>query len=198
MKIICNNYYNYILFMQIQLLTTRFNDTTWKQNYDYKERNGIKGCIYGSATKIKDAIPLNNLVFIIEMNNSSNKIEGIGLIFNIVHFDKYYKIYESGTYNRYIYKSNYRIDRSNLQFDLLESLENICFKGKTHLKRGIGFTSIPEKLKRSLNYDINSLLKNEFIKNFGKDIVESNDKTQETQETQENHKKKKKKLIIIE
>ncbi len=175
--------------MQIQILTTRFNNDTWIENCDYKERNGIKGCIYGSATKIKWAIPLNILVFIIEMNNSTNHIEGIGLVRNFTHFDKYYKIYDSGTYNRYVYKSDYRIDRSCLQVELVETLEKICFKGKTHLKRGIGFTSIPEKLKRNIEsceFDIEKCIKTEFIEKFGKSTLEI-DKSH----------KKKRKLIII-
>jgi hypothetical protein len=183
--------------MQIPLLTTRFNNQTWKENYDYKKRNNIKGCIYGSATKIKESIPLNNLVFIIEMNNSTNKIEGIGLVFNITHFDKYYKIYDSGTYNRYIYKSNYIIDNNSLPVELLELLEKICFKGKTHLKRGIGFTSIPEKLKRMLNCDIHSMIKNEFIKKFGKNVIETY-KEEEKIEKPKKEEKKKKKLKIID
>lgn len=172
--------------MQIPLLTTRFNNDTWNENSNYKERNKIQGCIYGSATKIKCTIPLNNLVFIIEMNNSKNNIEGIGLVRNFTHFDKYYKIYDSGTYNRYVYKSDYRIDRSCLQVELVEVLEKMCFKGKSHLKRGIGFTSIPEKLKRNMYYDIEKCIKNEFIEKFGKSTVEIN----------KPHKKKPKLIII--
>ena len=130
----------------IQLLTTRFNDQTWSENCNYREKCKMNGCIYGSATKIKETIPLNSIVIVVEMNNSKNKIEGISLIRNFNHFDKYYKIYQDGNYNRYIYKSEYRIDRINIDPIILHIFDYILFKEKTHLKRGIGLTTIPEKL----------------------------------------------------
>jgi len=74
---------------------------------------------------------------------------GIGLIRNRPTFDKYYKIYENGNYNRYIYKSEYHLDRDVLQrhnAKLVEALDYILFKEKTHLKRGTGFVTVPAKL----------------------------------------------------
>jgi len=185
--------------MQIPVLTTRFNEETWLENNAYRERNKIKGCIYGSATKMKSTIPLNNLVFIIEMNNSTNQIEGISLVRNFVHFDKYYKIYSSGTYNRYIYKSEYRIDCTLLDQELVKILNHICFKGKTHLKRGIGFTSIPEKLKKtveSAEFNIEKIIRREFKEKFSNSepVLEILTKTK----TKPKPKKEKKKLIIID
>ena len=49
-----------------------------------------------------------------DQNNSKNKIEGIGLIRNRTHVDKYYKIYHEGNYNRYVYKGNYYLNREKL------------------------------------------------------------------------------------
>jgi hypothetical protein len=83
------------------------------------------------------------------MNNSKNRIEGIGLIRNRTHVDRYYKIYHEGNYNRYIYQSKYHIFREQIlehNEKLVKILDYILFKEKTHLKRGSGFTSIPEKL----------------------------------------------------
>ena len=181
--------------MVIHLLTTRFDNNTWQENCYYREKNGMGGCIYGSATKIKEKIPLGDLVFIIEMNNSTNQILGIGLCRNMIHLDKYYKIYSSGTYNRYTYKSEYRLDRlyPSLDPDLIAILEKICFKGKTHLKRGIGFTSIPEALKRGLDYDLEKAIRDAFLKNFGNYVIEE-DLTME----QEQKQNKKPKLVIVE
>jgi len=157
--------------MDIPVLTTRFDKNTWLENLNYKERNQIDGCIYVSETKMKSTIPLNNIVFVVEMNNSTNKIEGISLLRNISHFDKYYKIYSSGTYNRYIYKSNYRIDRIELNQELLLIIDKLCFKGSTHLKRGIGFTTIPEKLRKTASYDLELMIKDEFLKKFGNTFI---------------------------
>jgi len=181
--------------MVIHLLTTRFDNNTWQENCAYRERNGMRGCIYGSATRIKERIPLGDLVFIVEMNNSTNQIMGIGLCRNMIHLDKYYKIYSSGTYNRYTYKSDYMLDRYSpyLDSEFIETLEKICFKGKTHLKRGIGFTSIPDVLKRGLDYDIEKVITDAFLKTFGKNVVDNQESKLESE-----HQKRKPKLVIVE
>ena len=41
------------------------------------------------------------------MNNERNRIEGIGLIKNLLVVDKRHKIYENNDYNRYIYIVNF-------------------------------------------------------------------------------------------
>jgi hypothetical protein len=89
-----------------------------------------------------------SLVFIVEMNNSQNKVLGIGLIRNLHVTTKTYKIYESGNFNRYVFVGKYRVDRSELPADLLQILDHILFKERTHLKRGSGITTIPDKLFR--------------------------------------------------
>jgi hypothetical protein len=104
------------------------------------------------------------------MNNSLNRIEGIGLIKNKIYFDNYYKIYSDGNYNRFVYKSNYRVDRNHLELyysDILSLFELILFKGKTHLKRGFGITQVPEKLidkyYRDENADVDTNANNKQI-----------------------------------
>ena len=51
------------------------------------------GALYGSPVKIKDNIPLHTAIYVIEMNNSTNVIEGIGMIKNENVLDKHYRIY---------------------------------------------------------------------------------------------------------
>jgi len=134
--------------MSIPIITTRFNTDTYTENKTFREKNNI-GCIYGPSRHMSWKIPSDSLVFVIEMNNSTNKIEGIGLIRNRVRHDKHYRIYESGNYNRYAYSSQFRLDREILQAyepNIVALLDIIIFKGKTHLKRGCGFTIIPKKL----------------------------------------------------
>jgi hypothetical protein len=135
--------------MTIMIASTRFNAYTWNENINYRNKIRHNGCIYGCPQKISYKIPDESLLYIFEMNNSLNRIEGIGLIKNKLHYDNYYKIYSDGNYNRFIYKSNYRIDRNHLETnypDILSLFEIILFKGKTHLKRGFGITQVPEKL----------------------------------------------------
>jgi len=98
-------------------------------------------------------------VFVVEMNNSRNRIEGIGLVRNRLSLDKN-RIYSEINYNRFVYYGKYRLGREKLieeNSDLVETLDAILFKGKTHMKRGIGYTRITEKimnLKRCEHIDI--------------------------------------------
>jgi len=135
----------------ISIVTSRFNKETWRENCEYRERMEYPGCIYNSPQQLSSKIHPNSLVFVIEMNNSTNQIQGIGLIFNKVHLDKYYKVYQIGNYNRYTYLGDHRIDRHDLLADhpaLVYILDYILFKEKTHMKRGSGMTQVPEKLLR--------------------------------------------------
>ena len=151
----------------ITIASTRFNKQTWNENCSYREKRKLPGCIYCSPLPLSSRISPNSLLFVIEMNNSRNKIEGIGLIHNYLQIDKYY-VYDNGNYNRYIYKSNYRIDRTMLKHyntPLVNILDHILFKEKTHLKRGSGITTVPDKLLRhSVCSDIN--IKDELITIF--------------------------------
>lgn len=154
------------------LVSTRFTNDTWNTNQNYREKIGHNGCIYGSPQEMSPKILIDSMVFVIEMNNSKNQIEGIGLIKNRSHVDKYYKIYGDGNYNRYIYKSEYRLDRQDILRNnekMVRILDYILFKGYTHLKRGSGFTSIPEKLLAHPicdNLNIKEEIKNIFVKYF--------------------------------
>jgi hypothetical protein len=137
-------------------------------------------CIYGSPQQMTEKIPLNSLVFVVEMNNSTNKIEGIGLIRNLLNHEKKIRVYQTGNYNRYTYQGNFRIDRCTIEFvcpQILQILEKLVFTGKTHLKRGAGFTRIPEKLykhhkilenynytEQQIKYEIATLFKRQFTK----------------------------------
>ena len=151
------------------LSTTRFINSTWESNTNYRKKHNISGCIYGSPLEMSPKILYDSLVFIVEMNNEKNNIEGIGLVRNRPYLDKYYNIYKDGNYNRFIYKSNYYIDREKLiRYDeaLVNLLEYILFKEKSHLKRGSGFTTITSKLVASKKkeeckkLDLNKIINN--------------------------------------
>jgi len=136
---------------KIHIVTSRFNDATWSQNIEFRAKHNLIGCVYGTPLQITQRIPLNSIVFVVEMNNSINKIEGIGLIKNFIQVNKKYCVYEIGNYNRYIYGSDYHINRTEIESynpELVRILDHILFKEKTHLKRGSGLTSLPDKLLR--------------------------------------------------
>lgn len=128
-------------------MTTRFNTETWQENCRWREKNNFKGCIYNSPIRIKDNIPLNISLYVIEMNNDCNQIEGIGIIKNYIQTDKKYKIYSDSNYNRYTYHGKYRISREMIQNKKeLEKLEQSLFKGKGHLKRGQGILNVSNNI----------------------------------------------------
>jgi len=130
--------------------TCRFNDETWQANCEYRERLDHAGCLYGVPMKVTHTIPLNTILFVIEMNNARNKIMGIGLIRNMIEPERF-NIYQTelGNYNRYVYKGENRLDREFLlehNPKLVEIFDYILFKEKTHLKRGSGFIRVPVRL----------------------------------------------------
>lgn len=167
------------------LACTRFNNTTYEENINYRNKNN-ELCIYGSTLKIRDKYPVGSLLFIIEMNNEKNKIEGIGLVKNLLVHDKRHKIYENSEYNRYIYRGKYWLSRDQInefEPEILEICENILFKGKSHLKCRIGITVITEKLFIHWNYNLTELkcmIKNLFDhyyknNNISEEIYEENE-----------------------
>jgi hypothetical protein len=130
------------------VVTTRFNNETLEANYAYRQKRGYT-CLYCSPLELSHKIYYDTPVFVIEMNNSKNKVEGIGLIKNSPFTDKYCKVHEDGNINRYIYIGNYFIERSKiveLNNSLLLILDDCLFKGRTHSKRGSGLSLFPEKL----------------------------------------------------
>ena len=138
------------------LVTSRFTNDTLETNRNYKRKKNITGCIYGSPQEMSPKIMYDSLVFVIEMNNDTDSIAGIGLVRNRPDLNKYYRIYEHGDYNRYIYKGGYRIDRTALwehNSALVKVLEYVLFGEKTHLKRGSGFTTVTQKLLKSKNHE---------------------------------------------
>lgn len=129
--------------------TTRFNNKTYKELKRYKELKNISGCIYNVSKPIAINIDKNDILYVVEMNNDTNKIIGIGMIQNKLNYDTH-EIYSDKNYNRYTYIGKYRLDREELISNsdnkkLIEILEEKIFKGKSHLKRGQGITRIPEK-----------------------------------------------------
>jgi hypothetical protein len=161
------------------VVTGRFNSETLISIYEYRRRHEFK-CMYCCPSKLSPKIPHDTLVFVIEMNNSTNMIEGIGLIKNKPEMEKYYKVHLDGNTNRYIYIGKYFIDRKTMEDynpHLVQILEQILFKGKTHSKRGSGLTIIPEKvLKLDICKDINikKEIKDVFINTFSSDSMEDN------------------------
>jgi len=140
------------------VVTVRFNNETLEKNYAYRRKKEFV-CMYCTPMGLSPKISYSSPVFVIEMNNSTNKIEGIGFIKNNIIKEKYHKVHEDGNTNRYTYVGKHFMDRELIERYnplLVYVLDQILFKGKTHSKRGTGLTLIPEKvLKFEVCQDIN-------------------------------------------
>ncbi len=130
-------------------LTTRFTDDTLFENIRYRELNQI-ACIYNVAVPISEQHPYKDL-YVIEMNNTQNKVNGIGIINKKVYPRE--KVYSDPSYNRYTYKGKRYIPRSRIPLSILEELEQKLFYGKGHMKRGKSMTKFPDKWLKKEYYD---------------------------------------------
>jgi hypothetical protein len=109
------------------------------------------------------------------MNINENKIEGIGLIKNVLVYNRTHKIHENNEYNRYIYQGKYWLSRTQIlafNFEILNIFDDILFKGKSHLKNKIGIRIITDNLfVHWPSYDLITLknkVKNVFLHYFQK------------------------------
>ncbi len=181
---------NTIYKLMFYLACTRFNNTTYAENTNYRNKNN-EIAIYGTTLKIRNIYNVGTLIFIVEMNNEQNKIEGIGLIKNLLVYDKRYKIYDNDEYNRYIYKGKYWLSRNQINNEnekIIEIFENILFKGKSHLKCRIGITIITEKLFVHWNYDLQilkNMVKCVFLSYFKYNIDDENIKEVDKEDEEE-------------
>ena len=133
-------------------VTSRFTKTTEDECKRYLTRIGEPWkCLYGSSNLISSSVPGGGLVFVIEMRINTqgekrdmwlpddNQISGIGMIVNQeVLPDFYCDVYENKLFNQFTYMGKERIDRTELLRMnplLIELLDTILFKGKTHQKR---------------------------------------------------------------
>lgn len=135
----------YKLNLKHHLLTSRFNNNTWQENEKYRQSHTKIGCVYCSPGPIASHISTDKVIFILEMNNDTNKIIGIGMIRNHP-FCNQFSVYENNNYNRYIYTGKHRIDRTQMtqeEEEILKIFDVLCFKGNKHMKRGQGLTSFP-------------------------------------------------------
>lgn len=127
------------------ILTSRFNNNTCQENKFYRDRYKNIGCIYCSPSRVTHEIPLERIMFILEMNNDINKIVGIGMVRNHEYINKY-MVYQNRNYNRYVYVGKHRIDRCEMTKEediIMQALDILCFTGYKHMKRGQGLRQFP-------------------------------------------------------
>ena len=137
--------YTYQQSLRSTLVTTRFNHQTWAENQAYLANTPFQ-CIYASITPLAQSVAERSPVFVLEMNNDTNTILGIGLVLNVPIINKY-NIYQTDTkHNQYAYVGKHRIERTTMTpeaEEIMQVLDQLCFRGKRHLKRLVGIKQFP-------------------------------------------------------
>lgn len=139
------------------LMTSRFNNKSFSEMREYCRDSKSARVVYGSPKEISMYVPREAIMFILEMNNDTNRIMGVGLVKNNPYPNKHL-IYEDGNWNRHNFVGKYRIDRDELTEDeewIFKALDIICFTGCRHQKRNQGITIFPpdmiERCKKRLD-----------------------------------------------
>jgi len=173
-KRICLYVKDFIKEQKQTIMTTRFSNKTLLENQLFREKHPKIKCVYCSPQKVSSYIPLESTIFMLEMNNDTNEILGIGMICNHAHIGKY-RVYQESNYNRYVYTGSKRIDRSQLtehEEKIMKFFDIVCFKGNKHMKRGQGFTVFPMetifRIFKFCNINLVDYIKNMFLKRIEK------------------------------
>ena len=141
------------------IASTRFNNETYNENMTYRKKSGIP-VIYGTSIRIQEKYDIGTLMFVAEMNNEENRIEGIGLIRNTEVYDKKHTIYSNSDYNRYLYKGDYWISRDTIlekDDEIAKICDTVLFKGKSNLKRLSGISVLTAQLFTNWDYKLSVL-----------------------------------------
>ena len=176
------------------IVVSKFSEETLMCNKRFREKTGV-GCIYGTPLVMNQFNPAE-VVFVIEMNIKENRVEGIGLVLNIVKTGPKYSMYSDYNYNRYIYCGKYRLDRTDVeticlekapaapatqeespiqvQVPVIQILDQALFKGKSHMKRGSYLSRVTDKLLSKFGISckkIQEQIIKKFVDKFGINIV---------------------------
>jgi len=133
------------------LASTRFTTAIYAENLRYRREHKVP-VVYGSCMMIREKYPLYAVTFVLEMNNETNRVEGIGRIRNRPCYQEMDNVYSNlllSEHNTYFYTGNHWVSRNTIQkmdAELLEIFENILFKKKTHVKRHAGISVLTETL----------------------------------------------------
>ena len=152
------------------LTTTRLNTKTWHERERWLDANNWSGAVYGTPVRLRDGI--NGMLIVLEMHNDENKVKAIGLVkAQALPADKAHQIYNDRNYNRYIYKSMYRLILDQIELLPMEKkiiaiFNQLLFKGSCHLKRAQGITAVPGWIMNNKQVDFLKYFKELFARHY--------------------------------
>ena len=152
----------------VRIVTTRFDAKTWCENQNYRKQHEKFGCIYPTPELNNSEWTSDSILLVLEMNNSTNKITGLGMVRNHAHIKKY-RVYSDDNYNRYAYFGKHRIERDEMsehEEQIMRVFDILCFTGSRHMKRLRGIKAFPMDMlyRCSKKLDLVDYLKNMFKK----------------------------------
>lgn len=128
------------------LMISRFSQHTWEQNAAFRAKNKNVGCVYGTPFPVSKDIPIDSILFVLEMNIENNTIMGVGMVKNHFVCGKYAIYGDNMNVNRYLYLGKIRIGREQMtkeENELMRFFDYVCFNGAKHMKRGNGLSRFP-------------------------------------------------------
>ena len=154
----------------VYVMTSRFNTKTREENKLFREKAWPNGCLYCCPGEVSQSIPPLATMIVLEMDNDRNQIFAVGRCANKSILNKY-KVYEEQNFNRYNYIGKNRILREELntiEEAVFKALDQLCFYGNQHMKRGNGIKAFPTILLVNSKHvlDIPAFLDNMFISRF--------------------------------
>lgn len=152
----------------ITVACTRFTSATWEENCRYRREREIVGALYGTPRRIRPSYPENGKLFVLEMDNTNNRVVGVGLITNVAVMDRTYGIHADGNYNRYAYKGKYRLGRSELPSRdqrMLGVFDTLLFSGRRHCKFAQGITEVGSWIRNG-PFDFIAYFKSLFARHY--------------------------------
>ena len=122
----------------------------------WKDMKKWEGCVYSVPKPIAKCIRKRKYIFVIEMNNNTNKIEGIGFIRNIDNLGRNTGIHHDMKYNLYNYNSSFHVGFKDMckkdNGNYIEFLTRLLFYGRSHYKRGPGIITVSPSRFNTLDY----------------------------------------------
>ena len=97
-----------LLFDKFDIYTTRFNSYTYLENQRYKENkmHGFSGALYSTTLPFPANTSDEKYLFVLDMNNTTNKLLGVSFLKNKLAKDQNINIYADPSFNNCIYKLN--------------------------------------------------------------------------------------------
>ena len=129
-----------------EILTIRYTNDTYNEVKTYCETHSKNSWIYSTEYMPKNIQDDAKFMFMIEMNNTTNQITGIGMTRTKLSDMKRrkYRIHEVVEKNNYQITTTCRKNRSEMntfEETVMNLLDNICFKNRGHHKNLKGIAS---------------------------------------------------------